>query len=133
MIAVVCTAFVCSCGSTITGPPRTASEALKQHGTPLASATDGERSTPTAWDIVRELTRAGLGATNPLDTTAFECRSAGCQESVVTDQLRIKSFSSAQLASRYASTRGLPSIGTVVVSFAPPLPASERETYWAKS
>ena len=76
--------------------------------------------------------RAGFAAANPLDTTAQECPSAGCQEAVVTDQLRVKSFVSAQLASRYAMPRRLDCVGTVVVSFAPPLPASEREQYRAE-
>jgi hypothetical protein len=101
-------------------------------GTPLSSSgTSGEgQSTQTAWSVVRALSHAGLAATNPLDTTAQECPSAGCQESVVTDQLRVKSFASASQASRYAAAHGLQSSGAIVVSFAPPLPASARDKYW---
>lgn len=108
--------------------------AVTQLGTPLASpgTGTGELRKQTAWGVVRALAHAGFAAANPLDTTAYECPSAGCQESVVTDQLRVKSFASPQLASRYAGARGLNRVGTIVVSFAPPLPESERQKYWAE-
>jgi hypothetical protein len=133
MIAVLLTASVCGCGGTTTAPQPTQPSASRPQGTPLASSgTSGEGlSKPTAWSVVRALSRAGLAATNPLDTTAQECPSAGCQESVVTDQLRVKSFASGSQASRYAAAHGLQSSGPIVVSFAPPLTAGAREKYWA--
>jgi hypothetical protein len=133
MIAVLVTASVCGCGSPATAPPSTQPGVSRPQGTPLASsgARGGERSQQTAWSVVRALSRAGLAATNPLDTTAQECPSAGCRESVVTDQLRVKSFASASQASRYAAAHDLQSSGPIVVSFAPPLPANAREKYWA--
>jgi hypothetical protein len=116
------------------GTPSAAPSTVEQPGTPLGlpSAGNGELRKQTAWGVVRALTRAGFGAANPLDTTAYECPSAGCQESVVTDQLRVKSFASPQLASRYATARGLNCVGTIVVSFAPPLAENERQKYWAE-
>jgi hypothetical protein len=94
MIAVFLAASVCGCGGTTMGQPSTPPGASKQHGTPLASSgkDGGERSKQTAWGVVRALSRAGFAATYPLDTTAHECPSAGCQESVVSDQLRVKAF-----------------------------------------
>jgi hypothetical protein len=65
-----------------------------------------------------------------LDTTAQECPSAGCDQAVVTDTLRVKSFASRSQATAYASARGLDRVGTIVVSFAPPLAASDRGVYW---
>src|SRR5262249_12000234 len=117
---------VCACGSTTTGSAPTASGAPKQTSTPLASRImgGGEPAQQTAWGVVRALSRAGSAATNPLDTTAHECPSAGCRQSVVTDQLRVKSFATPKLASQFASARGLNHVGTVVVTFAPPLSAS---------
>jgi hypothetical protein len=134
MIAVLFAAFVCGCASTTTGPAATQSDAPKQTGTPLASPVTGggERSTRTAWGVVRALSRTGFAATNPLDTTAHECPTAGCEQSVVTDQLRVKSFATPSQASRFASARGLDHVGTVVVAFAPPLSPSDREKYWAQ-
>ena len=134
MIAVLLAACVCGCGGTTVGPPPASSDTSTQHGTPLASSgtRGGARSKQTAWGVVHALSRAGFAATNPLDTTAQECPSAGCQESVVTDQLRVKSYASPSSASRYATAHGLKCIGTIVVSFAPPLSASEREKYWTE-
>ncbi len=87
-------------------------------------------ATPDASDIVHALQRAGLAVPNALDTTAQECPVAGCDQAVVTDTLRVKSFATAQLAMRYAAARGLDHAGTVVVSFAPPVSAPERARYW---
>ena len=134
MIAILLAVSLSGCGSAIVGTPSAAPPSVEQPGTPLGSPSTGtgELRKQTAWGVVRGLTRAGFAAANPLDTTAYECPSAGCQESVVTDQLRVKSFSSPQLASRYATARGVNCVGTIVVSFAPPLPESERQKYWAE-
>jgi hypothetical protein len=89
-------------------------------------------STHTAWGLVRALSRAGFATTNPLDTTADECRAAGCRQSVVTDQLRVKSFATASEAARFAAAHGLDHIATLVVTFAPPLSPAERAGYWTE-
>lgn len=86
--------------------------------------------TPHAWDVVHALQHAGLAVPNALETTAQECPAAGCDQAVVTDILRVKSFATTPLAVRYAAAHGLDRAGTVVVSFAPPIAATERARYW---
>ncbi len=87
---------------------------------------------PRAWDVVHALQRAGLAVPNALDTTEQECPAAGCDQAVVTDTLRVKSFATAPLAMRYASPRGLDHAGTIVVSFAPPVTQTVRAEYWGQ-
>ncbi|WP_163890163.1 hypothetical protein [Mycolicibacterium hippocampi] len=79
--------------------------------------------------MVNALADAGLAVPNPLDDTATECRAVGCFQSVVTDTLRIKTFPTAEDAARHAAPRGLYRTDTIVVAFAPPLTAAEREPY----
>ena len=57
---------------------------------------------------------------------------AGCDQSIVTDTLRVKSFPTTGRAEIYAKDRGLDQVETVVVSFAPPIPQAERDRYWAQ-
>jgi hypothetical protein len=82
-----------------------------------------------AWDVVRALSRSGLAVPNALDTTAQECAAVGCDQAVVTDTLRVKSFADSSQARRYAAAHGLDCISTIVVSFAPPVEAADRERY----
>ena len=101
------------------------------HGVaPLSASALAAAPAPHAWDVVHALQRAGLAVPNALETTAQECPAAGCDQAVVTDTLRVKSFATAPLAVRYAAARGLDHAGTVVMSFAPPVAPSERARYW---
>lgn len=83
----------------------------------------------TARGLADALEDAGLAVPNAVDTTTQECRSVDCTQSIVTDTLRIKSFPTTTLAQRYASSRGLPRAGAVVISFAPPLTDADRYRY----
>jgi hypothetical protein len=83
----------------------------------------------TARSLVSELAMAGFSVPNPLDTTAQDCSTAGCEQSIVTDTLRVKSFSTSAQAERYAAPRGLYQVETIVVSFAPPISESEQTRY----
>ncbi|CAN5466632.1 hypothetical protein BH09ACT8_BH09ACT8_03400 [soil metagenome] len=87
---------------------------------------------PSARRIVDQLTKQGFEAPNPVDTTAQECPAAGCDQSIVTDTLRVKSFPSTGRAEIYARERGLDQVATIVVSFAPPVSPSDQERYWAE-
>ncbi|WP_142392565.1 hypothetical protein [Mycobacterium sp. 3519A] len=121
---------LCGCSSATAGQASASSDAPTRAATALASPMT-DQTQPTAWTVVRGLSRAGLAATNPLDTTAGECPAAGCLQSVVTDQLRVKSFATPVQATRYATARGLQHAGTIAVAFAPPLSHTQRERYWA--
>jgi hypothetical protein len=66
-----------------------------------------------------------------VDTTAQECPAAGCEQSIVTDTVRVKSFATPQKAVRYAEAHGLRSDGNIVVAFAPPVHEAARDRYWA--
>lgn len=104
-----------------------------RNGSAAATATrGGELNALTARGVVDALHRAGFAAANPVDTTAQECPDAGCDQSIVTDTLQVKSFSTTGRAQKYAATQGLFQVGTVVVEFAPSVPQSERERYRAQ-
>ena len=84
----------------------------------------------TARGIVNALTKMGFEASNPIDTTAQECPAAGCDQSMVTDTVSVKSFATTGEAEIYAQERGLDQVETIVVSFAPPVPLPQRIWYW---
>ncbi|KDF00946.1 hypothetical protein Y900_018910 [Mycolicibacterium aromaticivorans JS19b1 = JCM 16368] len=75
------------------------------------------------------LTADGVAVPNPIDTTAQECPAAGCEQAIVTDTLRVKSFATVRQAKWYSVTAGLPRFANIVVEFAPPLTAAERDGY----
>lgn len=79
--------------------------------------------------LVEALDRAGLPAPNPMDTTAVECRSTPCLQSIVTDTVRIKSFATTERAQTFAADRRLFQVATIVVAFAPPLTPAEQQRY----
>ncbi|WP_422746715.1 hypothetical protein ACN27E_03925 [Mycobacterium sp. WMMD1722] len=104
-------------------------------GSPAAgpSATrGGELDALTARGLVDALHRAGAAVPNPRDATAQECPAAGCDQAVVTDTLRVDSFATTGRAQVYAGQRGLFQVETVVVAFAPSVPAAQRDRYVAQ-
>ena len=105
---------------------------------PAAPTTDTtSRSAPvalvsrTAEQIVRELQRQGFDVDHPAEATDTSCADAGCTQAVVTDRFRLLAFPTTGAAQTYAATRGMRQIETVAVSFAPVVPAGERDRYWA--
>ena len=83
----------------------------------------------TAGGLIDSLNSAGFDVPNPLDTTAQDCAASGCRQSITTDTLRVESFATTAQADQYAAKRGLYQVETIVVSFAPPLPAAEQARY----
>ncbi|MBI3690248.1 MAG: hypothetical protein HY239_06200 [Mycolicibacterium aromaticivorans] len=96
--------------------------------TPSAGAGTGHEPL-TAEGLVAVLTQEGLAVPNLIDTTAQECPAAGCEQAIVTDTLRVKSFATVGQAKWYSVTAGLPRFANIVVEFAPPLTAGERDGY----
>lgn len=92
----------------------------------------GELQSLSARGLVNALNIAGFSAPNPLNTTVQECPAIGCDQSVVTDTLRVKSFETTAQAERYAVPRSLFQVETLVVRFAPVLQESERTRYRAE-
>jgi hypothetical protein len=92
----------------------------------------GELHALTAAGVIDAITKAGLPAPNPLDTTAQDCPRIGCTQSIVTDTVAVKSFDTTGQAARFAVPRGLFQVATVVVSFAPVLTEAERARYRAQ-
>lgn len=86
----------------------------------------------TAHGMVVALGEKGFAVTNPVDTTAQECPDAGCDQAIVTDTLRIKSFTTTARAETYAADHGLFQVQTIVVAFAPPVPDAEQVRYRAQ-
>lgn len=118
------------CSSALSG----ASTAASMRADPAAPPHDGdvragEMHALSARSLVSALNTAGFAVPNPLDTTAQDCSADGCQQSIVTDTLRVESFATTAQAQQYAAERGFYQVETVVVSFAPPLPETDQVRY----
>ncbi|WP_142391436.1 hypothetical protein [Mycobacterium sp. ENV421] len=95
---------------------------------PSANAGTGHEPL-TAGGLVAALTADGVAVPNAIDTTAQECPAAGCEQAIVTDTLRVKSFATVRQAKWYSVAAGLPRFANIVVEFAPPLTVAERDGY----
>jgi hypothetical protein len=123
--------LVTACSKPTPDAPQSSSSAGPPPSKPVGASalTGGESHTLTAAGVIDAITKAGLPAPNPLDTTAQDCPRIGCAQSIVTDTLAVKSFETTGQAKRFAVPRGLFQVATVVVSFAPVLMESERDRY----
>lgn len=129
LFAGALTAAGCAPTTQVSNPP---SGSVAPPSGPTAGALanqDGHTTSPTARGVVNALADAGLAVPNAVDNTAQECPTARCRQSIVTDTLRVKSFSTAAQAESYAAPRGLHRAGRIVVAFAPPLTEAERIPY----
>lgn len=130
-LAIGC--LVSACGSRSPGYPAPGSSQAVVSSAGAATATrGGELNALNARGVVNALNRTGFAAPNPVDTTAQECPAAGCDQSIVTDTLRIKSFSTTARAETYAGDKGFYQVETIVVAFAPPVPKPEQDRLWAQ-
>jgi hypothetical protein len=86
----------------------------------------------TAMGVVDGIIKAGLSAPDPRDATALDCVDAGCDQSVVTDTVSVKSFATTGQAELYAMPRGLRQAATIVVAFRPGIPDAEQLKYWTQ-
>ncbi|MBB3603054.1 hypothetical protein FHT40_002715 [Mycolicibacterium sp. BK556] len=129
LVAVSLPLAGCSTGAStpVAGPQSSAAKSTSSAGA-LANR-HGEVGAPTARALVDKLNEAGFAAPNPLDTTAQDCRVAGCVQSVVTDTVRVMSFATTGQAQIYAANRNLYQVTTIVVEFAPPLTHSDQLRY----
>lgn len=106
---------------------------MAQPSTLAATATrGGELGALSARGVVNSLVAAGFAAPNAVDTTAQECPASACQQSVVTDTVRVKSFDTTARAQNFAASRDLFQLETIVVEFAPPLSEQDRARYRAE-
>ncbi len=92
----------------------------------------GPLGAPGARDLVKALAGGDLDILHPVDNTSRECPLVGCEQSVVTDRLRVKSFATTGQAQRFAADRGLLQVETIVVEFAPAVSKAERDRYWTE-
>lgn len=131
VVAVICSLLVAGCSGSPTtlesSAPTTAPGTTQSDGE--LPTRQGELGALSAKGLVDALNREGLPAPNPTDTTARECPAAGCLQSIVTDNLRVKSFASTGQAQIYAAERNLYQVTTVVVDFAPPMTESQQTRY----
>jgi len=109
------------------------SAAPSSRGAPPAASTLGQEQkvSRSALAVVHDLSRSGMLVPNPMDITALVCPSNGCDQSIVTDTLRVTSFPTSEAAQRYARQHGLRRSGNVVVAFPPVLTAADRDRYWS--
>jgi len=98
-----------------------------------AQTPDGVGASKTeATEVVNAIVKAGFSAPNSRDTTAQDCGEIGCDQSVVTDTVTVRSFGTTGRAEIYAKPLGLDQVLNLVVSFAPDVPAGEQSRYWAE-
>ena len=130
---VVAGCLLSSCSSKLPGYPAPASSSPGAPS-PLASTMtrDGELGALSARGVVDALAKTGFAVPKPVDTTAQECPDAGCDQAVVTDTLRVKSFPTTARAQGFALDHGLRQVETVVVEFAPPLTQADQDRYWTQ-
>lgn len=127
--------LLCSCSSKLPGylAPASSSPAVPSPSPLVSTMTrDGELGALSARGVVDALSKTGFAVPKPVDTTAQECPDAGCDQSVVTDTLRVKSFPTTARAQGFALDHGLRQVETVVVEFAPPLTRADQDRYWAQ-
>jgi hypothetical protein len=91
---------------------------------------NGGASKSEATDVVNKIVKAGYSAPHPRDTTAQDCPDIGCDQSVVTDTVTVRSFGTTGRAEIYAKPLGLDQVLNLVVSFAPNVPAAEQARTW---
>lgn len=104
------------------------------------AACSAPRSTPPgsgaskteATAVVDAIVKAGFSAPNPRDTTEQDCGAIGCDQSVVTGTVTVRSFGTTGRAEIYAKPLGLDQVLNLVVSFAPTVSAAEQARYWAE-
>jgi hypothetical protein len=95
---------------------------------PIGQRDDGSLS---ARGVVAALALRGFLVPNLLDVTDQVCPTAGCEQSLVSDTVRVTSFSSPRAATGYAQRRGLRHWHNIVIAFPPVMAASERKKYWS--
>jgi hypothetical protein len=102
-------------------------------GPRTAQTPDGVGTSRTeATDVVNAIVKAGFSAPNPRDTTAEDCSQIGCDQSVVTDTVTVRSFGTTGRAETYAKPLGLDQMLNLVVVFAPNVSTSEQSRYWGE-
>ena len=114
LVAAVLTVVACSAPRTAPGPAGNS-----------ASKTE-------AMSVIKAIAKAGFAAPNPRDTTAQDCAEIGCDQSVVTDTVTVRSFGTTGRAEIYAKPLGLDQVLNLVVTFGPGVSASEQARYWAE-
>ena len=131
-IFLACLTVGCLLSGCSNHPPAYPGPATSAAGPTSVGATamrGGELGALTARGLVDALDKTGFAVPNPLDTTAQECPAAGCDQSIVTDTLRVKSFSTTSRAQTYAGNHGLFQVETIVVAFAAPVSQAEQDRY----
>ena len=131
-IFLACLTVGCLLSGCSNQPPTYPGPATSAAGPTSADATamrGGELGALTARGLLDALNKTGFAVRNPLDNTAQECPAAGCNQSIVTDTLRVKSFSTTARAQTYAGDHGLFQVETIVVAFAPPVSQAEQGRY----
>jgi hypothetical protein len=98
-----------------------------------AQSPDGVGASKTeATEVVDAIVKAGFSAPRPRDTTAQDCGDIGCDQSVVTDTVTVRSFGTTGRAEIYAKPLGLDQVLNLVVSFAPNVSTGEQSRYWSE-
>ena len=118
-----------ACAGQAPNPSDASSTPLTAVSASALPARQGELGGLTAKGLIDALNKAGLPAPNPVNATAQDCPNAGCDQSVVTDTVSVKSFDTTGRAEIYAKDLGLFQVTTLVVSFAPPMTSAEQDRY----
>jgi hypothetical protein len=119
----------CSPTSSTSSEPATSQTPPAPVSVGASTPRGGELHALTALGVVDAITQAGFAAPNPRDATAQDCADIGCDQSIVTDTVSVKSFSTTRKAELYSVPNNLYQAETIVVSFAPTVPESEQSRY----
>lgn len=119
-------------GAGPTTPKPAPSATVEEGAAPTAHAMSERGNGPaSARAVVQALRQSGLLVPNPMDVTAQMCPSSGCDQSIVTDTIRVTSFPSTDAARRYAAGHGLHCSRNVVAAFPPVLSIAQQDEYWS--
>jgi hypothetical protein len=129
MALVAGVVFISACSSHAPAPTDSAPTPSAAVSGDALPARQGELGGLTAKGLIDALNQAQFPAPNPVNATAQDCPIAGCDQSIVTDTVSVKSFTATGKAEIYAKERGLLQVTTLVVSFAPSMAPAEQDRY----
>lgn len=121
------------CAGTGPAAPKSATPPIVDGGAPPAAhaLNEHEKGAVSAGAVVQALRQRGLLVPNPMDVTAQMCPSSRCDQSIVTDTVRVTSFPSSEAARHYADEHGLHCSHNVVAAFPPVLSIAQQDKFWS--
>ena len=137
VLSVCCPAvallLAAGCAGSEPAAPKPATAPTVDGGAPPAAhaLSEHENGAVSAGAVVQALRQRGLLVPNPMDITAQMCPANRCDQSIVTDTVRVTSFPSSEAARHYADEHRLHCSHNVVAAFPPVLSIAQQDKYWS--